>query len=334
MPPMLPCVQRVTRLRMIVAALMLTASTVSSVTAGTAWAGRPKPAHTSATPQKLKVKPRNLYSQLNPRELRAEVFLRFDPSDWPSHIERVTRGLLAAPYLLSPLGEGRGTDVDPRFRLDAFDCTTFVETTLALANSPDADRLAPLLDHIRYSDGYPSFQSRRHLMTSQWIPDLTKAGFIKDVTVLVGQEETRFVRLDLTPRLWMKRKVARTLPLHADRVPYGTYRLPYLPLALARKRARKIPPGSIINVVRTARDGSPDVITHQGVVVVRPGGRERLVRHASPISKRVIDESLEHMLHRYQHPKKRRKWPIVGINVLRIVPNLKRARRVGPPSAR
>ena len=39
---------------------------------------------------------------------------------------------VGAPYVVSPLGEGAGEDTDPRIRFDAFDCTTFVETTMAL----------------------------------------------------------------------------------------------------------------------------------------------------------------------------------------------------------
>ncbi len=285
-----------------------------------------EPAHTSPQPQPLPFKPTNLYSSLSHEELVAEIEARFDPADWPAHVERVTRGLVSAPYLLSALGEGRGEDTDPRFRLDAFDCTTLVETALALANSPEYDELEPLLDQIRYTDGRPGFQSRRHLITSQWIPELTAAGFVRDITTEIGQEDTRFIHLELTRRRWLRRKVARTLPLQADRVPYGTYHLPYLSLESAQRMARHIPPGSIINVVRSQRPRSPDVVTHQGLVVVKPGRRRRMVRHASPLSKRVIDESLAHMLKRYL---KHRRWPVVGINVLEIVPMSERGSRLG-----
>ena len=274
-------------------------------------------AHTSAVPQALPTKPYNLYALLNHDDLVAEIERRFDPGDWPAHLERVTRGLVAAPYLLSPLGEGRGIDKDPRFRLDAFDCTTFVETALALAHCDDYDQLRSLLDQIRYSKGRPGFQSRRHLITSQWIPELTAAGFIRDITTRVGDEDTQFIHLNLTRRRWTKRRVARKLPLSAKRIPYGHYDLPYVPIEVARGRLAKIPPGTIVNVVRAERKGSPDVVTHQGLVVVRPGSKRRLVRHASPISKRVIDESLDHMLRRYLKP---RRWPIVGINLLEVVP--------------
>ncbi|MEO1339058.1 MAG: N-acetylmuramoyl-L-alanine amidase-like domain-containing protein, partial [Myxococcota bacterium] len=274
-------------------------------------------AHTSEAPQSLPAKPYNLYSLLTHDDLVAEIEQRHDPSNWPVHLERVTRGLLAAPYLRSALGEERGIDRDPRFRLNAFDCTTFVETALALAHCDDYEQLKPLLDKIRYTGGRPTFQSRRHLITSQWIPELTAAGFVRDVTVHVGEEETKFIHLNLTKQRWQKRKFARTLPLKTEHVPFGHYDLPYLPIAVAKKRIRRIPIGTIVNVVRRERTSSPDVVTHQGLIVGRPGSRRRYVRHASVISKRVIDESLAKMLKRYSKP---RKWPVVGINLLEIVP--------------
>ena len=280
----------------------------------TAWAGGA--AHTSDAPQPLPFRAYNFYSLLNHDDLVAEIERRHRmDTDWPAHLERVTRGLVAAPYLLSALGEGRGVDKDPRFRLNAFDCTTFVETAIALAHCDDFGQLRSLLDQIRYTGGEPAFQARRHLITSQWIPELTAAELVRDITAKIGKDQTQFIRLSLTPRRWRKRRVARTLPLRADRIPFGRYELPYLPLEAAQRQIHRIPPGTIINVVRADNERSPDVVTHQGLIIVRPGSRHRLVRHASPVSKRVIDESLDRMLRRYQKP---RKWPIVGVNLLEI----------------
>ena len=315
--------QRVGRVGAILLLAALGVLIGASADEGAAW-GRPPPAHTSSKPQPLPAQPYNLYSLLNDDDLVAEIERRYDPSDWRGHMERVTRGLVAAPYLLSALGEGRGVDADPRFRLDAFDCTTFVETAIALAHCDDYDQLPRLLDTIRYTDGLPSYQTRRHLITSQWIPELTTAGFIEDITDEVGGDETAYIDLNLTKRRWKKRRVARTLPLAADRVPYGEYELPYVPIAVALKRMRSVPPGTIINVVRAESRRSPEVVSHQGLVLVRPGSRKRWVRHASPVAKRVIDESLKHMLRRYLKP---RKWPIVGVNLLKVVPPARRARQ-------
>src|SRR5690606_33264666 len=64
---------------------------------------------------------------------------------------------VGAPYALSPLGAGAGQDPDPRLRYDAFDCTAFVETTVALAPATDIGEASRLLDLIRSRKGEPTF---------------------------------------------------------------------------------------------------------------------------------------------------------------------------------
>src|SRR5687767_12026527 len=67
------------------------------------------PPSTTATapqtePQPAPYKPFNLYSLLTPEDLAAELERRhLQGGSFPELLERVTRGLVAAPYLLSPL---------------------------------------------------------------------------------------------------------------------------------------------------------------------------------------------------------------------------------------
>src|SRR5690606_31104954 len=59
--------------------------------------------------------------------------------------------LLGATYAADPLGEGPGhPDADPRLRLDAVDCQTYVETVLAMAASDSVDEVERRLDDLRY----------------------------------------------------------------------------------------------------------------------------------------------------------------------------------------
>ena len=39
----------------------------------------------------------------------------------PNRLLKLSRAFLNTPYVLSPLGEAKGVDPDPRFRIDAFD---------------------------------------------------------------------------------------------------------------------------------------------------------------------------------------------------------------------
>lgn len=254
----------------------------------------------------------NYYSLITLEEVEAELERRHLGQDpLPVILERVTRGLVAAPYVLSPLGEGSGPDADPRFRLDAFDCTTFVETALAMTLCDELPEARALLDRIRYH-GPPSFGARRHLMTSQWIPGLIAEGHLVDITKKVGGVWTRTATLELTDERWARRRVAKELVL--PEVPLGTWRLDYLPVADLAHFADQIPAGTIINVVRADAPSSPDLITHQALVLMRPDGT-RFVRHASPVSRRVVDETITKIITRYQKP---RAWPILGINLLAI----------------
>ena len=276
----------------------------------------------SAAPAETSTQAFNLYAILRPRELRAEVAARFrmdDPVD--VRLERVTRGLVAAPYVLSPLGEGRGQDADPRLRFDAFDCTTFVETALALARCDELDAIRGVLDGIRYTGGRVGFVHRRHLMMSQWIPELVEEGWLVDVTAEVGGHATRYKTIRMTRRRWRRRRVARSLVLPQEVVPTGTFSLPVLPIADALERRDTIPPGTVVNVVRGNWKRSPDLVTHQGLVLRSPVDGSLVVRHASPVFRRVVDEPLVRLLTRYLRP---RKWPIIGVNLLRVVRDARR----------
>jgi len=246
---------------------------------------------------------------------RAVEAARSDEGSFAERLERLTRPFLGAPYLLSPLGEEARPDLDPRIRGDAFDCTTFVETALALARDPSKPRAS--LDRVRY-DGPPRFENRRHLIESQWLPGLEAEGLIEDLTATLPGART--LRYTLDDARWRRRRIARKLVLPEDKIPFGTRSLSYLPLAAVQGALHEIPAGTIVNAVRVDWAGSPVLITHQGIVFVR--GEERYVRHASPVSKRVIDEPLAKVLRRYEKP---RKWPYLGLNFARILP--------GPPSA-
>ncbi|MEL6184081.1 MAG: N-acetylmuramoyl-L-alanine amidase-like domain-containing protein [Myxococcota bacterium] len=248
------------------------------------------------------------------REAAVAEALGASPRDWPRPLLARTRPLVGAAYGHSPLGEGEGQDPDPLLRFDRFDCTTFVETALALTRSSDLEELTTHLSEIRYR-GTPGFQNRRHLMTSQWIPDLIEGGWVEDVTRAVGGREARTVRLRLTPKRWRQRRIARKLKLPAEAVPSGVFILPVLPLDAFEDRLPRVPEGTILNLVRVNWRLSPDLVTHQGLLFRRRG--RWMMRHASPVGRRVRDEPISKILERYRKP---RKWPIAGVHLLRVLP--------------
>ncbi len=97
----------------------------------------------------------------------------------------------ANPYVAEPLGEGSDAiySQKPLYRLDAFDCTTFVETILALATTPlNTDPTVILknfqnkINAIRYKNGEISFYTRNHFPEADWIPNNIAAGHVEDVS--------------------------------------------------------------------------------------------------------------------------------------------------------
>jgi hypothetical protein len=244
--------------------------------------------------------------------------------------------LLGAPYRLSPLGEGEGPDPDPRFRLDAFDCVTFVETAVALGNAARAAEAARLLDDIRY-DGPPDFAHRDHYVEAQWLPANLRKGWLAEATRAIAGPLAERSEKRLTPSGWRAaERAGRVLPdLPPERRPLGTFAFDLVPLARVPEIAPRIPPGTVLLVVREDRPARPYRVTHMGIVVAGPRG-ERFLRHASdaPGLLRVRDERLDRFLARNARYGG---WPVSGVSLYSIRDNSARARALlsgGPPADR
>jgi hypothetical protein len=257
--------------------------------------------------------------------------------DLDVRLEAISRELLGLPYRLGPLGEEAPPDLDPRFRLDAFDCTTYVETVLALSLAgPDAaatdeaaagetvDEAAARrwLDSIRYSGDVPSFASRRHLIDAQWIPGLIASGFVRDVTREIGGRAARSESIRLRRDTWERSALATDLGLPWSALPAGLHHLPYLPWrVLERDRVRAaLPTTAVLSLVATPDPDLPTLVTHQALLLRLENG-SLVVRHATSRRGRVVEEPLDVFLERSAG---RRSRSVVGVNVLAIV---------DPPSA-
>jgi hypothetical protein len=225
---------------------------------------------------------------------------------------QVTSYLLGAEYKNSPLGEGFGIDSDPRFRLDQFDCTTFVETSMAMLRASNIDEVKNNLDKIRYKNKI-GFQDRRHFPVIDWIFGLQKDGYIKDITGTFKQVKiiTKSVNYDL----WKRANISNLDSLKQSMVPNLTYNLEYIPLDDFLKISKNIPNGSIINIVREDRKDKFVLISHQALFF-RIKSRFFL-RHASNYGLQMVkDEKLTDFILR---AKKIRKWKIIGVNINKII---------------
>jgi len=239
----------------------------------------------------------------------------------PERAVAATEPLIGRRYLLSPLGEGAGPDPDPRFRLDAFDCVTFIETAIALGNAGNLDEAARALDDVRY-DGPPSFDRRNHYVIPQWIPANLARGWVEDVAEAVAGAETADAVERYDDDRW--RRLARAggtvRHLSPEAFPRGTFHARMVPVGSLLAHADRIPAGTIAWVVREDRRDRPTRVTHAGLVVVAPGG-ERRVRHAtaSAGTTRVIEEPLARFLRRQELANPG--WPLSGFLLTRIREN-------------
>lgn len=110
----------------------------------------------------------------------------------PARALKAIEYFVGTPTGINPLGEGSGVDPNPLISMTRFDCTTYVETMLAIAFSKDQQDIAPTLNKIRYRSDVIDFFQRNHFMVSDWIPANTKKGFVSEITEKLTTEKSAF----------------------------------------------------------------------------------------------------------------------------------------------
>lgn len=229
----------------------------------------------------------------------------------PTRLKEASTPFLGTPYGISPLGEGAGSDPDPRLRYDLVDCLTFVETTMALAFAPDEAAVLPVLDDLRYG-ARPSFDERNHFVEAQWVPHNLQKGWIRDISDEVAGRAVRTVTKTYGADRWLRRqRFAELFSIDSEFMPRGAYSLSMVPLDYAAAHVRRFPSGSIVFVVRMDLSSQPTRVTHVGFVFDTPSGK--VFRHASKSPyMRVVDEPLGHF---FQRNAGYAKWPVEGVAV-------------------
>lgn len=178
---------------------------------------------------------------------------------------------LGAKYVADPLGEGRGYDADPLIRKDAFDCVTFVETSLANGNLKN-------LNKIRYKDGDVDFLSRNHFIESDWLEN--NADLVENVSSKYGDVAMRHVIIDKQNWLRIVHKMDSEFPVREIDLEY----IPYEKLGRINTDDALIVLFITGNSNKSGTIGTDLAVVHVGFLL--PNG---VLRHASSQYGRVMD---------------------------------------------
>jgi hypothetical protein len=257
-----------------------------------------------------------------------------------ARLDAFSRMFLGLPYGDGgPLGEGPDGryDQDPLYRFDTFDCTTFVETIMALALSRSADEFEVTINDIRYENGEVDYLKRSHFTDLWWIPRLIENGMLADVTRELGGTNVLTARAMINLPGWL-RKISlsqiqvprasaqeRQALLEELRSMHRFYQptvaeVPYVSIDWILRNptwVRKIPHGTVVNFVRPNWDlneqfGTNQNISHQAFVFWK--GNVLFQRHASTSNpKEVHDVPFLDYLRKFQnHPT------LKGVHFMRV----------------
>lgn len=251
--------------------------------------------------------------------------IHHDNATLPERVEAVSALFLGRPYKLGPLGEGPGGafDRDPLIRFDTFDCTTFIETVMALSLNADLDAAEQTLQKIRYKDGHIDYAARNHFIELDWVANNVAAGYLRDITNEVAGAKAVDIHKTISKKKWYQRKSASSLEGSFSKdekkqlvsklrqlgndVPDARATITVLPMTSLRSALEHIPSGTIANLVHADRRDRGTLVSHQ-ILLIKKGDRWYM-RHAAS-GKGVEDDPIER-LGRYRDLK----WRLVGLNL-------------------
>lgn len=227
----------------------------------------------------------------------AHLLQDYQPQPNPAdNIAYFARIFLNKPYTLTALGEGHNGQFDqaPLYRVDTFDCQTYVETVLALALTHSLPNFKRCLQKIRYHSKQAGYTTRNHFMSPEWNEYNHKQGFIKDITLSLKNKYhhpvAKYAKATIDIPNWYQHfgidKIRRcqTTPNEAKRylqtlkqlgqhLPKKTSRVAYIPFtALFDTKGNpnmflfdQIPSGAIIEIVRPNWDLTKLIGTHLNI---------------------------------------------------------------------
>ncbi|CAM2924057.1 N-acetylmuramoyl-L-alanine amidase-like domain-containing protein [Legionella worsleiensis] len=264
-------------------------------------------------------------------------------------IDWISEHFKGTPYILGSLGEGPNARYDqfPRYRVDGFDCDTYVNTVLALAVANSLETFKQCLQYTRYNDGKIAYINRNHFTSIDWNRNNQNRGLIKDITLSIKNKLNQPVALYTKTMIdkpgWYAHKTKDTIRwVHENKSEQAKclselqkkgHKLkatlsvvPYIPLNVLftkdgtpdRDLFNQIPSGSIVEIVRINWNirhliGTSLNISHLGFAIRK--NDQLYFRQASSQHGKVVDVPLIDYLNAAQ------KSPTIkGINIQVLIP--------------
>lgn len=265
-------------------------------------------------------------------------------------IHWITNQLNGKVYILGSLGEGPNARFDqyPKYRMDGFDCDTYVTTVLALSLATSLKSFQNCLRFIRYKDGKVSYVNRNHFTSIDWNANNQSRGLLKDITLDIRDKQKQPVVLYahalINKPSWYQYKKPEIIRLQQFNSKEQNKRLtelkklgvslaitpsdlPYIPLTALFDSDNhpnlylfsQIPDGAIVEIVRPNWDlkkviGTALNISHLGFVFWIDN--QLYFRQASSDKGGVVEVSL------IEYLREAKKSPTIkGINVQIILPS-------------
>jgi hypothetical protein len=253
-------------------------------------------------------------------------------------------------YILSSLGEGPNAHFDqfPKYRVDGFDCDTYVTTVVSLALANSLKSFQQCLKFTRYENGIIEYIHRNHFTSLDWNINNQRRGILKDITLNITNPQKSKVALYAEALIdkpsWYAHKTRDTIRLQnndpalqesrlaelkaqGSRLKITPSKLAYIPLtALFSEKNEpnlhlfsQIPEGAIVEIVRPNWDlqkqiGTALNVSHLGFVFWI--NKQPYFRQASSQEGKVFDVPL------IKYLREAKTSPTIkGINVQIILPS-------------
>lgn len=236
-------------------------------------------------------------------------------ADAQQRVEAIAREFIGTPYINGTLESSDGEMLT--VNLDQFDCTTFVETVMALAMTAGEGRSSwhdfiYNLQNIRYRNGAVNGYSSRLHYVSDWIVDNVHRGNFKEVTSKsdLASYEVKTIdyitsNRDLYPALENQEEYER---MKMAEIGYRNHRYPYIKAARTAKAIKNFLKSGDIIALTTKKKGLD--VSHMGIIVLQDNRLHLL--HASSAGKEVIIDQLP--LDRYIQRNRNAGFRIIRLN--------------------